>query len=42
MAADDAVIIIRADASQAVSELTALRNAVSTAYGQLDKAAESW
>ena len=42
MAADDAVIIIRADASQAVSELTALRNAVSTAYGQLDKAAESF
>ena len=42
MATDDAVIRIRADASQAVSELQALRQSVTGAYKNLDRAAESF
>jgi len=40
--ADESIIRIRADASQAVSELTKLRNAITLSYNSLDKAAESF
>ena len=40
--ADESTIRISADASQAVSELTKLRNAITLSYNSLDKAAESF
>ena len=42
MAENESVIRIRADASQAVSELTKLRNSITLSYNSLDKAAESF
>ena len=37
----ESVIRIKADATQAISQLSALRSAVNSAYGALDKQAES-